>query len=186
MSTSSGSTRKWASLVSASVFAAGALMILGFLTPSVATSRSGHSAAVVTANLDRADHESNTKTLHFDVRFSPFDLIDVDHSGAQDFSNGDEIVFHDQLFSHQRRVGDQGGSCVIIDGSVGLANCTGVVRLRDGQISYQFLNSPPPDKTLVVTGGTGRYLNVGGKALLHEDATGPTGTLTLYLTFPES
>jgi hypothetical protein len=186
MSTSSRSPRKWTSLVSASVCAVGALTIFGFLTPSLATPRSGHTATVVTAKLDRGEQESNTRTRHFDVRFSPFDLIDVDHSGAQNFSNGDEIVFHDQLFVHQRRAGEQGGSCVIIDGSVGLANCTGVVRLPDGQISYQFLNSPPPDKTLVITGGTGRYLNIGGKALLHEDATGPTGTLTLYLTYPES
>jgi hypothetical protein len=124
-------------------------------------------------------------TLRFDVRFSPFNLIDVDHSGAQTFTTGDEIVFHDKLFVDERRVGDQGGSCVIIDGTAGLANCTGVVRLPAGEVSYQFLNSPPPDKTLVVTGGTGRYLNVGGVAALHEDATGPTGTLTLHLTLCE-
>jgi hypothetical protein len=130
---------------------------------------------------DQREGEHNHRTLHFDVKFSPFDLIDVDRSGVHDFSNGDEIVFHDRLFSRHRRVGDEAGSCVVVDGRLALANCTGVVRLRGGLIAFQFLNEPPPNKTLVITGGTGRFLNVGGTGTLHEDATGPTGTTTLRL-----
>lgn len=123
----------------------------------------------------------NGTRLHFNVRFSPFTLIDVDHSGPRDISDGDEIVFHDRLLRHGHRIGDEGGSCVVVDGEAALANCTGVIRLPRGLISFQFLNEPPPEKTFVITGGTGRFLDVGGTGHLHEDATGPTGTLTLRL-----
>jgi hypothetical protein len=125
-------------------------------------------------------HRGSTR-LHFFVHFSPFDLVDIDHSG-QNFTNGDEIVFHDQLFVRGHHRGDEGGSCVVVDGSAALANCTAAVRLRGGLISYQFLNQPPPNKTLVITGGTGRYLDAGGYGRLHENSSGPTGTLTLHLT----
>jgi hypothetical protein len=148
--------------------------------PAPQRGRSPAAAANVSAPADHPQRDDGRR-LHFDVHFSPFTLVDVDRSGPHDFSNGDEIVFHDRLLVHGHQVGDEGGSCVVIDGDAALANCTGVIRLPHGLISYQFLNQPPPDKTFVITGGTGNYLNVGGTGHLHEDATGPTGTLTVRL-----
>jgi hypothetical protein len=171
-----------AGLISA-VIATSALAVFGSSTAGLA-SQPGQSpnapAHIASALTDHADSD-NGRRLHFDVHFSPFTLVDVDGSGPHNFTDGDEIVFHDQLLIHADQVGDEGGSCVVIDGAAALANCTGVIRLPHGLISYQFLNEPPPDKTFVITGGTGRYLNVGGTGHLHEDATGPTGTLTVRL-----
>jgi hypothetical protein len=163
------------------IVATGALALSGSSTVGLASqtaSSSGSHARVVSKAVDH--HEKGTR-LHFDVRFSPFTLVDVDGSGPQNFTAGDEIVFHDRLLVRGHQRGDEGGSCVVVDGAAALANCTGVIRLQHGLISYQFLNEPPPDKTFVITGGTGRYLNVGGTGHLHEDATGPTGTLTVRL-----
>jgi hypothetical protein len=165
------------------VIATTALAVSGSSTAGLA-SQPGQSrnagAHIASAPADHA-HGDNGRRLHFDVHFSPFTLVDVDGSGTHNFTDGDEIVFHDQLLVKGNQVGDEGGSCEIIDGAAALANCTGVIRLPHGLISYQFLNEPPPDKTFVITGGTGRYLNVGGTGHLHEDATGPTGTLTVRL-----
>jgi hypothetical protein len=163
--------------------AIGALAVSGSSTVGLASPAGSSSAAptrAVSATVDHGHHENGTR-LHFDVRFSPFTLVDVDGSGPHNFTAGDEIVFHDKLLVRGHHIGDEGGSCVVIDGTAALANCTGVIRLQHGLISYQFLNEPPPDKTFVITGGTGRYLNVGGTGHLHEDATGPTGTLTVRL-----
>jgi hypothetical protein len=149
------------------------------MTSQLGQSLHGH-AGNVSASAEHVREDSGRR-LHFDVRFSPFTLVDVDGSGPHDISAGDEIVFHDRLLMHGHQVGDEGGSCVIVDADAALANCTGVIRLPRGLISFQFLNEPPPEKTFVITGGTGRYLNVGGTGHLHEDATGPTGTLDLRL-----
>jgi hypothetical protein len=179
-----GGWRRPRLIVAASVLAVSAAALAGSVTASHASQRarpSHPSTPAVAASTDHARGGGSGATLHFNVHFSPFDLVDIDHSG-QNFTNGDEIVFHDQLFSRGRHRGDEGGSCVIIDGRVALANCTGALRLHGGLISYQFLNQPPPNKTLVITGGTGRYLDAGGYGRLHEDSTGPTGTLTLHLT----
>src|SRR5438067_2716413 len=51
-------------------------------------------------------------TVHFDVQFSPFELIDVDNVCKH--SNAYEIVFHDTLLRGGHRVGDELGSCVIV------------------------------------------------------------------------
>jgi Allene oxide cyclase barrel like domain len=176
------SSRKRAGLLTA-VVVTGAMALSGSSTVGLA-SRSAHSrdawAHIVSSSYRHLDGDSG-RHLHFDVRFSPFTLVDVDGSGPHNFTAGDEIVFHDRLLRRGHLVGDEGGSCVVIDGAAALANCTGVIRLPKGLISYQFLNEPPPDKTFVITGGTGRYLDVGGTGYLHEDATGPTGTLTVTL-----
>lgn len=99
---------------------------------------------------------------------------------ATGFGNGDEITFHDTLFSHGTRVGDGGGSCVIVDASQLLANCPEVIRLPHGTITAQFLNAPPPTKHLAITGGTGAYKNAGGEGTLVE-AGDQTGRETLHL-----
>lgn len=118
-----------------------------------------------------------TGTLRFEVRFSPFQLIDVGEQGA---GLGDYVVFHDQLRSGGKQVGDEGGSCTIVDAAEAVTHCTGTVRLRGGQITFQGLASPDPTKQLAITGGTGRYQGAGGEATLVEFGDG-TGSLTLRL-----
>jgi hypothetical protein len=130
---------------------------------------------------------THSETLHFDVVFSPFTPVPANNvrDPNSPFSLGDEIVFHDQLFSNGERVGDDVGSCVIVSPAPELLNsCTMVVRLPGGDITAQFATSPgPAPKALALTGGTDVYRNIGGEGTLVEFGAdqGDKGTLTLDL-----
>jgi hypothetical protein len=126
---------------------------------------------------------AKSRTLIFHVVFSPPEFVQANNvrNPHSQFSLGDELVFHDQLFSGGQHVGDEGGSCVLVDVSQApLANCTMVVRLPGGTITAQFLNGPPPHKQLAVTGGSGAYDAVGGDGTLVEFGNGK-GKLTLHV-----
>jgi hypothetical protein len=129
---------------------------------------------------------AKSKTLTFDVVFSPFSYIPVNPTRNPDspFALGDEITFHDQLFSKGKQVGDEVGSCVVVavPPEEVLANCTMVIRLRGGNISAQFVAIPgPTPKDLALTGGTGTYRDVGGDGRLVEFGTNNSGSLTLHV-----
>jgi hypothetical protein len=110
------------------------------------------------------------KTLRFEVQFSPFSLVRVNPTPdpTTGLGLGDELTFHDLLFADGQQVGDEGGSCVIIDAGQALANCTEVIRLPGGVITAQFLNGPPAQKQIAITGGTGAYRAAGGEGTLVE------------------
>jgi len=131
-----------------------------------------------------AEAATRPRTLTFDVVFSPFELVEANNQRppGSPVALGDEIVFHDQLSTKGRQVGDEVGSCVIaaVDPEV-IANCSGVIRLPGGNITIQFPNVPGPDpKALAVTGGTGSYRAAGGEGTLIEFGNG-RGRLTLHL-----
>lgn len=126
------------------------------------------------------------RTLHFDVEFSPFNLIDVPPTaqGEGDFRPGDYAVFSDTLFDRSgRRVGTEAGTGLITrvsDSGIQVVY-TMTVRLHGrGQISAQGLGSPNPNKQLAVTGGTGRFVGADGYLDLVEHGDG-TGTLDITL-----
>jgi hypothetical protein len=125
---------------------------------------------------------AKSTTLVFQVVFSPFELAQTNNvrDPNSPFSLGDELLFHDQLFSGGQHVGDEAGSCVIVDVSQALSNCTEVIRLPGGSITAQELNGPPPRKQLAITGGTGIYDAVGGEATLVE-FNSVHGELTLHV-----
>jgi hypothetical protein len=116
--------------------------------------------------------------MTFHVLFSPFNYTDL---GAAGPSAADVIVFHDRLLRGTKGVGDEIGSCVIVD-ATGLANCSGVVQLKNrGTITFSFVNAPPPHKVLAVTGGSGQFRTARGDGTLDEKGDG-TGTLVLRLS----
>jgi len=154
-------------LAASSLLLAGGSVLTGAASGAAAT---GPQSATT---VDRGD-----SILRFDVEFSPFKLIDIGRDGRP--SDGDEIVFHDKLLQHGRQVGDELGSCVIVDETAGLANCTMVIRLVQGKLTAAFDNAPPPTKTLAITGGTGRYRTAHGEGTLVEVGDG-TGTLSLRI-----
>ena len=127
---------------------------------------------------------AKSRTLSFDVTFSPFTLIPANpvRDPNSPFALGDEITFHDLLFSKGKQVGDEVGSCVLVAVTPEVvANCTDVIRLPGGNIAAQFPNAPgPAPKDLALTGGTGTYRNVGGEGRLVEFGNG-TGSLTLHV-----
>jgi len=145
----------------------------------------GVAGAVAIPVASQADGPSpaKSKTLVFSVAFSPPEFVQANNvrNPHSPFSLGDEIVFHDQLFSGGQHVGDDAGSCVLVDVSPApLANCSEVIRLPGGSITGQFLNAPPPHMQIAITGGTGIYSSVGGAGTLVE--FGPVhGKLTLHV-----
>ena len=126
---------------------------------------------------------AKSHTLAFHVVFSPFELAQTNNvrNPNSPYSLGDELLFHDQLFSSGQHVGDDAGDCVIVDVTQALlANCTEVVRLPGGTLTTQFLNGPPPHKQLAITGGSGAYDAAGGDGTLVEFPNN-TGRLTLHV-----
>ena len=125
---------------------------------------------------------ATAKTIVLDVHFSPFAILRLNPAPdpATGLGLGDEITFHDLLFSGGRQVGDEAGACVIVDAHLALASCHATIRLAGGDIAAQFLNAPPPEKQFALTGGTGAYRSAGGDATLVEFGDG-TGRLTLRL-----
>jgi len=118
------------------------------------------------------------RTMTFHVVFEPFNYTDL---GAPGPSAADVIVFHDQLSQNGKSVGDEIGSCVLVD-ETGLSNCTGIMRLEDrGTITFAFVNAPPPHKVLAVTGGSGQFRTARGDGTLDENGDG-TATLVLRLS----
>jgi len=145
----------------------------------------GVAGAVAIPVASQADGPSpaKSKTLVFSVAFSPPEFVQANNvrNPHSPFSLGDEIVFHDQLFSSGQHVGDDAGSCVLVDISPApLANCSEVIRLPGGSITGQFLNAPPPRKQIAITGGTGVYDAAGGEGTLVEFGTFK-GKLTLHV-----
>jgi hypothetical protein len=136
------------------------------------------SGVTIAGATPQAKPDDNTaRTLRFDVQFSPFFVVDV---GEPNLSLGDYTVFHDRLFSGGQRVGDEGGTCPIVDVNQGLIHCTGTIRLSGGQITFQGLTTTAPTKHVAITGGTGRYQDVSGQATLVEFGNG-RGSLTVRL-----
>jgi hypothetical protein len=140
--------------------------------------------AIAAASQAAEPATAKSKKLTFDVVFSPFTLIAANN--VRDLNSpialGDEIVFHDQLFSAGKRVGDTVGSCVVASISPeALANCSVVFRLQGGNIAAQFVAvQGPTPRDVAVTGGTGTYRNVGGDGTLVEFGNGK-GRLTLHV-----
>jgi hypothetical protein len=139
----------------------------------------GAATATATAGPPAGDDSARDRevTLRFHVETSPFNYTDLGEPGP---SAADVIVFHDTLFQQGREVGHEVGSCVLVEPS-GLSNCTAVVTL-DGQgtITYAFENAPPPEKTLAITGGSGKFRTAHGDGSFAESGEG-TGTLVLSL-----
>jgi hypothetical protein len=152
-------------------------MVRGLRVTAVGTALAA-SAVLVTAAVASAgpsDDDDGSRTMRFDVEFSPPNYTDFAEPGLSD---PDAIVFHDTLLRDGEPVGHEVGSCVLVDAE-GIANCTGVVTLDDrGTITFALENAPPPEKTLAITGGTGDFRSATGQGTLVEAGDG-TGTLTL-------
>jgi hypothetical protein len=153
---------------------AAAVLLLGLIS----------TVSIAAAPQTAAPSTAKSKTLTFDVQFSPFTLIPANpvRDPNSPFALGDEITFHDLLFSKGKQVGDELGSCVIVAVTADvLANCSDVMRLPGGNIAAQFANAPgPAPKNLALTGGTGIFRSVGGEGLLVEFGNS-TGSLTLHV-----
>jgi allene oxide cyclase-like protein len=125
---------------------------------------------------------SRGSTVKFDVQFSDFFVIDFSANGVRSLSDirqsdpsiGDVSVFQDKIVKAGKVVGKDGGTCTItrIDLEarppvLGIA-CQVTFDLPGGSVATQGLATDAPEKHLVITGGTGRYLGAVGEAVLTE------------------
>jgi allene oxide cyclase len=153
-----------------------ALAVAVLVSVSIAVGAAGASAG---DQKGRA-HSTDGETLQFAIRFSPLFLLDL---GRHGLSKGDQIVENDRLLNADgTRVGHDGLACTITDASVPEAACQGTFVLRGGQITVQFLNSPPSVKIGAITGGTGRFQAARGQMRLVEPATGDVGRVTFAVS----
>jgi hypothetical protein len=138
-----------------------AVAILGFVMGGIWLSLRSASTSAVASSV-------GTTHLSFLVKFIGQDtFLDL---GAPGPSQGDMKILHDLVFTPDGRtqVGHDGGSCVLFDVAKTEANCTLTFSLPGGDITTQFLNTPPPAKIFAVTGGTRSYRNVRGQGELVE------------------
>lgn len=115
--------------------------------------------------------------LVFDVQFRDTPILADDAAG---FQLGDRVMLNDLVLSGGTEVGHNGGVCTIIDVAGGEMFCAVTWSLPNGTIATQFLNTPPPEKTFAVIGGTGAYVGASGTGTLVEHGDG-TGTVTFDL-----
>ena len=86
---------------------------------------------------------------------------------------GDYPVFHDILLRDGEEVGDEGGTCPIVDVEQGLIHCTGTMRLPGGQLTFQGLTTTAPTKQLAITAAPAATRAWAGKRPWSSWATGP-------------
>lgn len=120
--------------------------------------------------------EAPLETLNYDIAFRDT-VLAADQSSL---SLGDRFILNDLILEAGEMVGHNGGVCTIID-TAGEAMCTVIYFLPEGTIVTAFLNTPPPEKTFAIVGGTGKYEGARGAGTLIE-APDQTGTLTFRLT----
>ena len=100
--------------------------------------------------------------------------------GAPDFSEGDQFIFTNDLYSGDRKIGEDGGVCVVTrltqEGAATLA-CNGVNTLPGGQVAVQGLVTYGPEEEfkadpyhVAITGGTGKYRKARGTVRIQETA----------------
>jgi hypothetical protein len=112
-----------------------------------------------------------TQTLRYGIRFNDT-ALDL---GAPGPSVGDLQLLNDQIVNRRAEVvGHDSGVCTITSLAPPETNCNITFALPGGQITSQFLNSPPPRKTAAITGATKRYRGARGDILIkeHPDQTG--------------
>jgi len=105
---------------------------------------------------------------------------------------GDQYVFSSDLFrvDNGRPAGQDGGACTIvrIDAATEAVtgHCVGTVSFPRGQVTVQGLVTFAEDEAfdIAVTGGTGRYVGVGG-TLTVRPVSETEERLTLRLRFPK-
>jgi hypothetical protein len=155
--------------------AAAILLLLGTLA----------TVSIASAAPQTAEHPK-TQVLHFIAHQTSLEFIDL---GKQGDSPGDQLVETETLLQHGTQIGRDVLSCVAITVSAqGIdALCHGALILEGGQVEFQGETSFATPFTVAVTGGTGRYQNVGGQ--LTVERTLPNGVDdvdTLRLVFFET
>jgi hypothetical protein len=153
---------------------AGAAAALLLLIASVAVASAASSRD---KRASRSDH-SDSIVLHLLAKEVQETYVDV---GDPDYSQGDVFVFNNHLFRGDKKVGEDGGACIVSlvapDGASTIY-CSGSNSLPGGQIATAGLVDYGPTEevrqdpySLPITGGTGKYRAARGEVTIKELST---------------
>lgn len=130
---------------------------------------------------------STTKATKLTFTAKTIQSTSLDHH-PQGFTQGDELIFADQLLMGGTAVGLGGVTCTVVH-AVGSApgpeshmQCVATFDLPKGQITAQgmFALAPLQRAPFAITGGTGAYRDAGGQGTVTE--TGPdTARIVLHI-----
>jgi hypothetical protein len=125
-----------------------------------------------------AKGHDKTITIKARSQLDQVHLVDNAPSGA---SPGDVLVFTEKLVNARgKQIGSDAATCVRLFDQTSL--CTGVYKLRGGQVMVQLLQPGPTGVyEQAVTGGTGRYEGVRGKVIVDQRPDGDRFTFKLRL-----
>jgi hypothetical protein len=84
--------------------------------------------------------------------------------GDEDFSQGDQFIFAQELLKSGQQVGHSGGVCTITSLERQQAQCAVTASFRGGQITVQGLITGEPETFVFpITGGSGKYEGAEGE-----------------------
>jgi hypothetical protein len=120
-------------------------------------------AAVVTAGAASGHGSQHSRVIQ--LRTTQAHQTLIDHAPAG-FSVDDVIVFSNDLYQGDRKVGKDGGTCTVVRfpaGGSATMYCAGTNSLPDGQITVAGLAAPGEPFEFAITGGTGKYRDASGQ-----------------------
>ena len=126
-------------------------------------------AAILAVAPATAKRGSHTTVIKVTSKVDQAKVVDNAPSGD---SPGDVLIFTEKLFNASgKQVGTDAASCTRLFDQSSL--CTGVYKLRGGQIHVQLLQ-PGPSGTYdqAITGGTGRYASARGTVTVAQTSGG--------------
>jgi hypothetical protein len=103
--------------------------------------------------------------------------------GDEGFSQGDQIVFSDEVFQHGKKVGQLHGVCTaqrVLAGHEPIFQCGSTLSLPRGQLTIRGAAAFDEPFTLALTGGTGDYRTAHGQVRI-EILSGTEVRLTLFV-----
>jgi allene oxide cyclase-like protein len=128
-------------------------------------------AVVVVASASGDDGKDEFKLVATRVQESEIDL-----PPEGEFSQGDQVVFTEDLFQDGKQVGKNGGVCSLVrlgPGESATFHCVATLSLEKGQLTIQGLvtfagETDTAPFVLAITGGTGAFARAHGELTVKE------------------
>jgi hypothetical protein len=129
-----------------------------------------------------AAHTDDVKVLHLRGVQAESQFVDAAPTGEEP-SLGDAFVLSENLFHDGKKVGISGVVCtfVRVERPPGAVECVITARLGGDQLTVQGLSFDQPRNVFAITGGTGRWRNAGGQAVVRDLPTGDSD-ITLFIS----
>ena len=114
-------------------------------------------------------HTDNVTVLHLTAVQVESQFVDVAPTGGGP-SLGDAFVSSDNLFRDGHKVGFAGGACTFVrlQHPPFALQCLVTARIGGDQLTIQGFAFEQPTSVFAITGGTGRWRNAGGQAVIRE------------------